>query len=468
MNRVLRHLPLPDGGALTDGQLLECFLSRRDEAAFAALVRRHGPMVLGVCRRVLGNRHDAEDAFQAAFLVLVRKAASLRSRELLGNWLYGVAYRTALKARVMTVRRQARERQASIPAATLPTGEHREELLALLDRELSRLPEKYRAAVILCELEGKSRKEAAALLRVPEGTLSSRLAQARKMLARRLLPAGVSLAVLGGASVCLPAGLQASTARAALLTGGQAVAGIVPAEVAALTEGVLKTMMLAQFKTVTAVVVGLAVLGLGTGGLVYRTRAVAAEPLQAQSPGGDRAKTPAQRQADEVEQARREAQAERDLAEKARQDAEAALRDARQKAEALAAEAVKERERAEAARQEALAQQDARIKAEAEVLAGRKLKGKVKAGGKSDSLDDDRSATELERELKRVLQKQTELTKELEALEAQKRELQFLLVAKKNEVQKKLAPDRQGDKLDQILQRLDRMDRRLQRLEQKK
>src|SRR5712692_7030336 len=116
MNEVLRHLrraALQDGSGVSDGQLVECFITRGDEAAFEALVRRHGPMVLGVCRRVLTNPHDAEDAFQATFLVLVRKAASIRQRELVGNWLYGVAYRTALEARAATTRRRTKERQVN-------------------------------------------------------------------------------------------------------------------------------------------------------------------------------------------------------------------------------------------------------------------------------------------------------------------------------------------------------------------
>src|SRR5947208_13268672 len=143
INRVLEHLRhslrRSDSAGLSDGQLLERFIHRREEAAFETLVRRHGPMVLGVCRRVLGNAHDADDAFQATFLVLVRKAASVVPRERVGNWLYGVAYHTALKARGMAARRGTRERQvAELPepeaAAPDPSGD----LRPLLDQELSR------------------------------------------------------------------------------------------------------------------------------------------------------------------------------------------------------------------------------------------------------------------------------------------------------------------------------------------
>src|SRR5262249_11851402 len=124
-----------DGPDLTDGQLLECFVARRDGAAFAALVRRHGPMVWGVCRRVLGDHHDAEDAFQAAFLVLVRKATSVVPREMVGNWLYGVAYQTALKARSMAGRREARERQVThMPEPEVAEQDLWRDLQPLLDR----------------------------------------------------------------------------------------------------------------------------------------------------------------------------------------------------------------------------------------------------------------------------------------------------------------------------------------------
>jgi RNA polymerase sigma factor (sigma-70 family) len=276
MKTVIRHLKaaalLHEGPVLTDGQLLESFLSRRDGAAFEALLRRHGPLVLGVCRRVLRNAHDAEDAFQATFLVLVRKAGSLRSRELLANWLYGVAYRTAMKARAMNAKRRMKERQARLTLP--PEGVSHEDLLERLDHELSRLPEKYRVPVVLCELEGKGRREAARLLGVPEGTLSWRLAQAKKMLARRLSRHGTAtvaaLLAGGAASACPSPALRASTAKAAT------TAGAVPAKVLALTEGVLKAMLLTKLK-VTACAAALMVLaGLGATRLTYR--ATAEEP----------------------------------------------------------------------------------------------------------------------------------------------------------------------------------------------
>src|SRR5205823_8675279 len=164
MSEVIQHLRrvLRDGAGLADGQLLEDYLSRRDEAALAALVRRHGPMVWGVCRRVLRNHHDAEDAFQATFLVLVRKAASIVPREMVANWLYGVAHQTALKARATAAKRKGRERQVTqMPEPAVTEQDLWTDLLPLLDQELSRLPDKYRSVIILCDLEGKTRKEAA-------------------------------------------------------------------------------------------------------------------------------------------------------------------------------------------------------------------------------------------------------------------------------------------------------------------
>src|SRR5438876_560933 len=168
----LRTWSLPQGKQASDAVLLDAFLGRRDEAAFAALVQRHGPMVFGVCRRILGHAQDAEDAFQAVFWVLARKAATVRPRAWVGNWLYGVAVRTALKARGL--RRRRREHQVSaMPPQPISPAEPNGDVQAILDEEIERLPGKYRLAVVLCELEGRGRKEAADQLRIPEGTLSS-------------------------------------------------------------------------------------------------------------------------------------------------------------------------------------------------------------------------------------------------------------------------------------------------------
>jgi RNA polymerase sigma factor (sigma-70 family) len=237
--------------------LLEDFLARRDEAAFEALVRRHGPMVLGVCRRLLKNEADAEDAFQATFLVLVRKAPSVTPRDLVGNWLYGVAYRTALKARAAAARRRAKEREvAAMPRPGSP-DELWLRLQALLDREVLGLPDKYRAPLVLCDLEGHSRKQAARQLGWAEGTVASRLARGRVLLAKQFARHGLKLS--GGAlaaalaqdvgSACVPNSLVVSTVRAATAVA----AALVPARVAALVEGVVQAMSLPKLKIVTAV-----------------------------------------------------------------------------------------------------------------------------------------------------------------------------------------------------------------------
>ena len=189
---------------LSDEELLGRFVARRDEAAeaaFAALVERYGPMVLGVCRRVLGDRHEAEDAFQATFLVLARKAGSIARRAQLANWLFGVACRTALDARARALRRKAREQRvhAMTRSQTRPAEDGEpvlDELRAILDEELARLPERYRGAVVLCELDGLSRRAAARRLGIPEGTLSSRLARAKELLRRRLGRRGLALSAI--------------------------------------------------------------------------------------------------------------------------------------------------------------------------------------------------------------------------------------------------------------------------------
>jgi RNA polymerase sigma factor (sigma-70 family) len=276
---------LAAGGAGTDAELLAAFRDRRDEAAFAALVRRHGPMVLGVCRRVLGHDADAEDAFQATFLVLARKAGAVSRPGLLANWLYGVAHRAALKARARNAVRRAKERQAPAPAVTEP-GELRE-LLPVLDRELDRLPEHYRGPVVLCELEGRPRKEAAGLLGIPEGTLSSRLAAARKVLARRLaryapaIPAAALVAALtpGALAAVVPSALETSTV--------QAMTGAASPAVAALSEEILGAMFFRKLRHVAVIV--LAVGMLAGGALFFGARAGGPEKAAPQP----RAKAPA-------------------------------------------------------------------------------------------------------------------------------------------------------------------------------
>jgi RNA polymerase sigma factor (sigma-70 family) len=183
--------------ALTDEQLLDFFLSRAvgdAEAAFQVLVSRHGPMVLGVCRHVLNQQQDAEDAFQATFLVLARKAGSIRDRRVLGRWLYEVAYRIAVRARVNAQRRRSHERQGAEMSATVPEVDAAwSELRPVLHEEISRLPEKYRTPVILCYLEGKTNEEVAHQLRWPVGTVKGRLARARDLLRSRLTRRGLAL-----------------------------------------------------------------------------------------------------------------------------------------------------------------------------------------------------------------------------------------------------------------------------------
>src|SRR5262245_9323289 len=191
--RLYKVSPGEDASEPTDRELLERFLARRDEEAFAVLIERHGPMVLGVCCRILGRAEDAEAAFQATFLVLVRKAASLAARDLLANWLYRVAHRTALKARAMIAKRQWRERQGTAVPEPGVVPPDTQEVEPILDEELARLPDKYRMPIILCELEGKSHQEAAQQLRWPVGTLSGRLSRARKLLSDRLTRRGVAL-----------------------------------------------------------------------------------------------------------------------------------------------------------------------------------------------------------------------------------------------------------------------------------
>jgi RNA polymerase sigma factor (sigma-70 family) len=308
--RHLRQLALPrNGGILTDGQLLERLLATRDESAFEAILCRHGPMVMGVCRRVLPSLQDAEDAFQATFLVLVQKAASVAAREAVGSWLYSVAYRTACKARASAVRRRAKEMQMARPEAQPEPDDLWRELRPLLDLELSRLPEKYRGPVVLCDLEGQTRKQAAAQLGCPEGTVSGRLARARDMLAKRLARHGMLLSAAafatalaqGNASACVRAPLVGSTINAAtLVAAGHAPAGVVSAPVAALTAGVLKAMSISKLKVVLAALlaVGLVGIGLGVSSWAGDDNPQSGPPSQGVGGGGSGAQVPAREKID--------------------------------------------------------------------------------------------------------------------------------------------------------------------------
>ena len=267
---------------LSEWQLLDRYASRRDESAFEALVARHGPMVLGVCRRVLDDPHAVEDAFQATFLVLVRKAGSLGERDAIGHWLYGVACRVALRARCDAARRRSREVPGGRPEAAArgdePGGD---ELAAVLDEELGRLPAKYRAPVVLCFLEGLTHEEAARQLHWPIGSVKGRLARARELLrgrlARRgLAPSAALLAATQGreAAAAVSDSLRQATVQAAIqITAGQAPAAVASASIAGLAEGVLTTMYLTKLKVTAAILGASGLIAVGGWGLAQSSRA---------------------------------------------------------------------------------------------------------------------------------------------------------------------------------------------------
>jgi RNA polymerase sigma factor (sigma-70 family) len=252
----------------SDEQLLHAFLTSRDDSAFAVLVRRHGPMVLHVCRRVLGHQHDAEDAFQATFLVLARNAVALRNKSTLASYLHGIAYRTALKARQSAARR--RKHECSLGALTQPRSPADpadelswREVRALLDEEIANLPEIYRSVFVLCCLENASREEAARRLGLKAGTVSSRLTAARKRLSQKLAHRGVELSVLLAAatmSAVSPA-LMANTMKAVLANAsGTELARVVSASVAELIESAASAVM-SKTKIATLMVLTVSLLG---------------------------------------------------------------------------------------------------------------------------------------------------------------------------------------------------------------
>jgi RNA polymerase sigma factor (sigma-70 family) len=258
--RHLRHVALlGNDGAASDAHLLEEYLVHDDADAFAVLVRRHGPMVRGVCRRILRDDHDADDAFQATFLVLIHKAATVSPRSAVANWLYGVAYRTAHKARVSAARRRVNERRAGVLGQRREDPATGQEVWTLLDRELNRLPEKYRIAVVVCDLEGKTRREAALQLGWPEGTVAGRLARGRALLARRLArrgvtgPAAALAAVAAGGTACTAGGFSPATASVLAAGASPRARGLAGAVVRSMGSAKLRAaaVVLAVVATVT-------------------------------------------------------------------------------------------------------------------------------------------------------------------------------------------------------------------------
>ncbi len=286
---ILRHIRRLAGAPAenqADDDLLRRFTARRDEAAFAALLERHGPLVWGVCRRILHHEQEAEDAFQATFLVLARKAGAIRKETSVGSFLYGTAYRVAVRLKQEASRRRAGERRSeTMPRTTVVSEVAWRELQALLDEELNQLPAKYRAPFVLCCLEGKTRAEAACELGWKEGTVCSRVAQARKRLQQQLARRGVALsAVLCAADLArhsaraaVPIALRKATARAALAAAAGQAGGVSPA-VAALVKGVLKPVLLTRLKVSLAILLGVTLCG-GTTAWLLRA-APADEPAR--------------------------------------------------------------------------------------------------------------------------------------------------------------------------------------------
>jgi RNA polymerase sigma factor (sigma-70 family) len=271
-------------GGLSDGQLLDRFVRRRDEAAFEALFWRHGPMVLSVCRRLLPPS-DAEDAFQATFLVLVRKAGSIGRRDAVGAWLYRVAYRVALRARA-AARPAVELPPEGPPAAADEEAAAWRDLRPLLDEAIDSLPEKYRAPVVLCYLEGKTNEEAARELGCPKGTVAVRLMRARERLRRRLgrrgllLPAALFGVVLAGKAQAAPVeAVLAQTTLKAVLWGaaGGPITGAASVHATALAQGVMRAMFLKKLKLAAALLVALGAI-VGGGVWLLEHAATAAPP----------------------------------------------------------------------------------------------------------------------------------------------------------------------------------------------
>lgn len=300
-------------GDQSDAQLVERFLTSRDDTVFEAIVRRHGPMIFRVCWRVLQDEQEAEDALQATLLVLAQKLHSVRKRTSLASWLHGVAHRVALKAKTQVASRERHERKASVSGAVASDDITWKELRTVLDAELSQMSEKWRLPLILCYLEGRTQDEAAAQLGCGERTLRRRLDEARAALGRRLSrrgivwPAAFCSVLLSEcvATAAMKLEVVRSTVEvAAHVLAGQGTTAIVPAKVAALAEGVMKAMFISQLKVVVAILLALGVVAGGVGALTQTTLAAkqpdtgAAAQVKGEKPPADDQKTPPGKEAD--------------------------------------------------------------------------------------------------------------------------------------------------------------------------
>ncbi|HTU18961.1 MAG TPA: sigma-70 family RNA polymerase sigma factor [Gemmataceae bacterium] len=274
---LLSHLYRLTSPPLDDAELLRRWVQRRDEDAFAALVTRHGRMVQGVCRRVLGNRQDAEDAFQAAFLILARKAAAIRHPEALPGWLHGVAVRLAYKARAVAARRRCPGADSSVCEPRDPHLDPLDalsarELLALIDREIARLPEVYRLPLVLCDLEERTQAEAARLLGWTLGSLRGRLLRGRERLRARLARRGIAPAVLAAVfaqGTADAAALTASVTRLAVRFSTCPTSAEVSPSVATLVREGIRGMMLTKLKIVSVVILAVSTFVAGAGLLAW-------------------------------------------------------------------------------------------------------------------------------------------------------------------------------------------------------
>ncbi len=251
-----------------EGELLGRFAEAGDADAFGELVRRHGPPVLGACRRILGHDHDAEDAFQAAFMVLARKARGLDRSRPLGPWLHGVALRIALDLRSTAKSRKKRERKlARLRREESPPKEREEEIRALLDEEIRRLPDRYRSPFILCFLEGRSGDEAARALGWPRGTVSTRLGRAREILRKRLAARGLVVTGTLLGAIAAPAAVPAALAAATVVAAGNGA--VLSPSVAMLVHGGIKAMTAVKVK-IAAAWVAVVLTGSSLSAVAYR------------------------------------------------------------------------------------------------------------------------------------------------------------------------------------------------------